>query len=194
MEAKEWGAGRFSVLIPLPPFLCQIGFGIGVQIQIGHDAFDGSWLPTRIEIGVAPVSTLREYCRTLDRSVAQFGRALGLGPRRRRFKSCRSDQLPLHPRGRSSVSCDRYPACCRRRRAKGASRSLAAAVPNNPPRLLCVSSPLCGVLNGLPGRRPVAEGRKADQNTAERGRNAESRGWRSNPKTGVAEVVPARPR
>ena len=47
----------------------------------------------RIEIGVAPVSTLREYCRTLDRSVAQFGRALGLGPRRRRFKSCRSDQL-----------------------------------------------------------------------------------------------------
>src|ERR1022692_3695809 len=28
-----------------------------------------------------------------DRSVAQPGRALGLGPRRRRFKSCRSDHF-----------------------------------------------------------------------------------------------------
>ena len=82
-----------------------------------------------------------------------------------------------------ALDTDRRTIFCRRRRAKGASRSLAAAVPNNP-RLLCVSSPLCGVLHGLPGRRPVAEGREAGQNTAERGRNAESRGGRSNPKTG----------
>jgi hypothetical protein len=32
--------------------------------------------------------------RSVYRSVAQPGRALGLGPRRRRFKSCRSDQCP----------------------------------------------------------------------------------------------------
>ena len=80
----------------------------------------------------------------------------------------------------SAVPCpalytDRRTIFCRRRRAKVASRSLAAAVQNKP-RLLCVSSPLCGVLNWLPGSRPVAAGREADQNTAERGRNAESRG------------------
>ena len=31
---------------------------------------------------------------TLIRGVAQFGRVLGLGPRCRRFKSCRPDQNP----------------------------------------------------------------------------------------------------
>src|ERR1035438_8994634 len=43
---------------------------------------------------VALMIASRGRCGILDagcRSVAQPGRALGLGPRRRRFKSCRSD-------------------------------------------------------------------------------------------------------
>ena len=39
------------------------------------------------------LKSVRYSCPAQDRSVAQPGRALGLGPRRRRFKSCRSDHF-----------------------------------------------------------------------------------------------------
>ena len=40
----------------------------------------------------------------IDRSVAQPGRALGLGPRRRRFKSCRSDHFSFFDSWRLGVT------------------------------------------------------------------------------------------
>ncbi len=41
------------------------------------------------------------YSSPVNRSVAQPGRALGLGPRRRRFKSCRSDHFLLETESRN---------------------------------------------------------------------------------------------
>ena len=47
---------------------------------------------TSFEIAVAPVPSPTHIALTV-RDVAQPGRALGLGPRRRRFKSCRPDHF-----------------------------------------------------------------------------------------------------